>query len=320
MGIDMGSDFNGDGRDDILWRNVDGRITNWLATPGGGFGDNNAVALQPVPVGWEIAAIGYFSNDPYGDILWRNANGDVTNWLGILDGGFIDNSSVFYRPVPNEWKVVGAGNFGVLWRHDSGAITYWSATDDGGFRDNPHATRSVPNEWDVAGTGDFNGDGRGDILWRHENGSVTTWVGWDTGEFLPNQPIYSVPNEWQVAGTGDFNNDGRDDILWRHANGALTNWLSTKNEMFNDVFAPNDAAAFYHVPIEWRVAGTGDFNNDGRDDILWRHSNGSVTNWLGIENGGFVENDNAFFETVPLDWIVPPIPNLGDGGADIWNY
>ena len=38
------------------------------------------------------------------------------------------------------------------------------------------------------------------------------------------------------------------------------------------------------------VANSGDFNGDGRDDILLRHDNGTMTNWLGQANGGFFSN------------------------------
>src|ERR687892_8400 len=71
----------------------------------------------------------------------------------------------------------------------------------------------------------------------------------------------------------DFNGDGFDDILWRHDSGLVTEWLGTANGGFAD----NGANAFDNVPTEWGVAGTGDFNGDGFDDILWRHDNGSVT-------------------------------------------
>ena len=44
MGVDAG-DFNGDGRTDILWRNNDGTVTDWLGTSAGGFTANSAAAI-----------------------------------------------------------------------------------------------------------------------------------------------------------------------------------------------------------------------------------------------------------------------------------
>ena len=58
-----------------------------------------------------------------------------------------------------------------------------------------------------------------------------------------------------------------------------TDWLGQANGGFAD----NDANAFASVRTDWHVAGTGDFNGDGRDDILWRNDNGDdrPTGWAG---------------------------------------
>ena len=48
------------------------------------------------------------------------------------------------------------------------------------------------------------------------------------------------------------------------------------------------------MPTAWHVDGTGDFNGDGRDDILWRHNSGTLTNWLGTANGSFADNCSVF--------------------------
>ena len=84
----------------------------------------------------------------------------------------------------------------------------------------------------------------------------------------------------------DFNGDGRSDVLWRNDNGAVTNWLGQDSGRFAD----NGANAYVNVPGSWYIAGTGDFNGDGRDDVLWRNDTGTVTNWLGQASGGFAEN------------------------------
>ena len=138
-------------------------------------------------------------------------------------------------------------------------------------------------DWDVVGTGDFNGDGRDDLLLKQDNGSVTEWLGQDDGGFFSNQvgATYALPTGWNVAGTGDFNGDGPDDLLLRHDNGTVTEWLGQAD----GGFVSNHAAANYALPTGWHVAGTGDFNGDGHDDVLLRHDSGTVTEWLGGAGG-----------------------------------
>ena len=59
--------------------------------------------------------------------------------------------------------------------------------------------------------------------------------------------------------------------------------------------------------VELSIAGpdaANDFNGDGRSDVLWRHDNGQLSNWLGQANGGFVGNDANAFTSVATNWQV----------------
>jgi NADH:ubiquinone oxidoreductase subunit len=129
---------------------------------------------------------------------------------------------------------------------------------------------------------------------------MTDWLGLANGGFFDNSAAgaTSVPTQWHIAATGDFNGDGRDDILWRHDDGRMTDWLGLANGGFFD----NSANGSTNVPTQWHVAGTGDFNGDGRDDILWRHDDGRMTDWLGLANGGFFDNGANAATSAPTQW------------------
>jgi hypothetical protein len=166
------------------------------------------------------------------------------------------------------------------------------------------------------GTGDFNGDGRDDMLLRHTSGTLTNWLGTATGGFVDNWGTFSqvLSTSWQVAGTGDFNGDGRADVLLRHTSGTLTNWLGTANGSFVD----NWGVVAQALSTSWQVVGTGDFNGDGRDDMLLRHTSGTLTNWLGNSNGSFTDNWGVFNVPLPTAWQVEGIGDFnGDGRDDI---
>ena len=118
--------------------------------------------------------------------------------------------------------------------------------------------------------GDFNGDGRDDMgnCWRNIDGTVTNWLGQTTGGFYGNgaNGLHQCrQGSWNVVGTGDFNGDGRDDLLWRDANGTGRPNGSARSTAAS---AATELRTPGRHPDSWHVNGTGDFNGDGRGDIL----------------------------------------------------
>ena len=308
----VASDFNGDGRSDILWRSDGGALGTWLGQSGGSVVYNAAAGVVTVPTDWHVAGVGDFNGDGRADILWRNDAGLVGNWLGQANGGASYNPAAGTVPVGLDWHIAGVGDFNgdgrsdVLWRNDSGAFGDWLGRADGSIAYNVAAgVTAVANNWHIVGIGDFNGDGRDDILWRDDSGAIGNWLARPDGSFAYNAAagVVGVPNDWHIAGIGDFNGDGRADLLWRNDNGLLGDWLSDSN----GAATYNAAAGVVAVGTDWLVVAVGDYDGDGRSDILWRRDSGMLGNWLGQANGGFAYNAVAGVVDVPTDWHVQPV-------------
>ena len=131
--------------------------------------------------------------------------------------------------------------------------------------------------WNVAGLGDLDGgDGRTDVVLRHPDGQ---WLHAPLRRPRPSMPNIAVePNltkstKWSIAGIADLNGDGRDDILLRHEDGRWHYY-----PMNGSLSGPGrGSVSGVTKSLDWRLAGLGDLNGDGRDDILLRHVEGRWT-------------------------------------------
>ena len=95
------SDFNGDGKSDILWQNTStGQRVIWLMN---GTTHTSTVNLGTVATSWGIAGSGDFNGDGKADILWQNSSsGQRLIWL--MNGtGLI--STVNLGTVATSWSI-----------------------------------------------------------------------------------------------------------------------------------------------------------------------------------------------------------------------
>ena len=76
------------------------------------------------------------------------------------------------------------------------------------------------------------------------------------------------------------------------------------------------AEASAPFPPDWIIQGIGDFNGDGKADILWRNStSGQVYVWL--MNGTTIASSGSP-GTVTSDWVIQGVGDFdGDGKSDI---
>jgi FG-GAP-like repeat len=301
-------DFSGDGYSDLVWRNTNGDTAIWLMSvnSSGGAQVLSAVDYGIVPTSWHIVGQRDFNGDGKADLLWSNTNGDTAVWLM---NGIQVAQSVDLGIVGNGWSIVGIGDFNgdgygdILWRNTNGDTAIWlmngtqvlAAMDFG----------IVPTSWAVAQTGDFNGDGKSDILWHNSNGDTSIWLMTANGtqmQVLSSTDFGIVPTSWSIAGTGDFNGDGKSDILWHNSNGDTSIWLMTANGTQMQILSSTD---FGIVPPSWTPALTGDFNGDGKSDILWRNTNGDTSIWFMTATGTQVQVLSVTdLGGAPTSWVI----------------
>ena len=219
------TDFNGDGKSDILLTNDNATVAIWDSGQTGSAHQTSSPGV--VPTSLHIAGFGDFDGNGHDDILWRDDNGSVVIWDDGQASGA--HTALPAGPGLSNWHIGGTGDFDgngksdILWVNDNGTASVWDNGQIGGAHwiANPG---TVANGWHFAGTGDFAGDGKSDILWVNDNGTASVWDNGQIGgaHWIANPG--TIANGWHFAGTGDFDGNGRSDVLWVNDNGAASVW------------------------------------------------------------------------------------------------
>ena len=161
---------------------------------------------------------------------------------------------------------------------------------------------------------DFNGDGKTDVLSKSENDYFVGFLGpvvprW--GQSFVDTLLVHLEG-WNVSATGDFDNDGKSDILWSRQDGVNIDYVVS----LIDGTTILSSTLVASVPAEWQVVGTGDFDHDGKADLLWRNTTTGDT-VVSLMNGASIQS-SVFIGRIPLDWKIIGIGDFdGDGKADL---
>jgi hypothetical protein len=224
------SDFNADGRSDIVWRNyATGQDAVWTMSGATVLG---ALSLPTVTdTTWQIVGVGDFDGNGWPDLVWRNA-GTGQSALWFMNGATIIGGASLPSP-DTTWQIAGAADFNadghpeLLWHNSAtGLNVLWymnGATIIGSAL--PPSVSDLT--WQIAGVADFNADGQPDLLW-HNTSTGMNFLWYMNGAAIIGSALAPAVADttWHIVGIGDFNGDGHPDLLWHNtASGQRALWF-----------------------------------------------------------------------------------------------
>lgn len=269
----VSGDFDGNGKDDVAYITDTGYGSMKIYVRSNGNGRTilwtEETAFYTANVGDRVTA-GDFNGDGKDDIalLYDNKNGKARIHVLLSNGNrFNSRSSWFVQSVEGMYNA----------NRTTGRVT----------------------------SGDFNGDGLDDVSAMYDNGNgkmrihmfISTgssfkWEYWYQDMAGGNFYASGVTGRYEA---GDFNGDGKDDIaaMYGYADGRtrVHVWLSNgKSLNQRTAWFIQDTPYYYNTERVNNRFVTGDFNDDGKDDIgtLYEYSGGTMMLHV------FVSQGNAF--------------------------
>jgi hypothetical protein len=242
-----------------------GTVTILIGNGDGTFAVNNGYLVSQF---FGSIVAGDFNSDGNPDIA-VTGNNSVSVLLGAGDGGF---TSLMQFGTGSRPSSLVAGDFNSDGHLDLATADYNIASvgvlfgnGDGSFqtRSDYQLDRSAV----AVAAGDFNGDGKPDLITVDSSGDpAALWLGNGDGTFQESGPFAFVDaSDVLVA---DFNGDGKLDVAAADLNGSVTVILGNGDGTFQK---PTDYPA---GPTTLSIADSvalGDFNGDGKPDLVWVH-------------------------------------------------
>jgi hypothetical protein len=301
-------DFDGDGKQDLLWRNTStGQVGIWLMN---GSGAKAAAVLSAPPFAWVIINTGDFNGDGKSDILWQLAG---TSQYGVwfMNGTQVAGIQNFTLPTSagnpsNAGQICCVADFDgdgladlVTFDRPGGMIYFWKNTGSMQFVLQTSYRVAPGTGWVPLGAVPLNGPSASPaVIWRNTStGEVAVWF---MNAFTWNgvASFGNPGNNVVLKGFGDFSGDGNADLLlFNTSTNVVGYWQSNGAEV-------PGAISLAQVAGTWIPVGAENLNGAGNADIIWRQSStGALGAWQVSGYGWSVPIGSLFVGSV---WQLQP--------------
>jgi hypothetical protein len=327
----LAADVTGDGRADMVqtfrgW----GTLPTCAATSTGGWSCTNpAATIYNAVTAEQRFMTGDFNGDGRADMIqalrgWTT----IPTCLSTSSGGWsctnpaatiYDYGSAEQRFLTGDFNGDHRTDVAQVYRGWQGNIPVCLSTGSGWSCSNPSAAVANASPEQRFLTGDFNADGKTDVFqvyrrWHSIPVCRSTGSGWSCVD-LP-ATIYDWGTSEQEFLTGDFNGDGRTDMVQAYRGwGSIPTCLSTGAGWS----CSNPAATMYDWGTTEQQFLTGDFNGDGKTDVVQTYRGwGSIPTCLSTGTGWSCSNPSAtIYDSGSSEQRFVAADVNGDGKTDI---
>ncbi|MFI9838809.1 FG-GAP repeat domain-containing protein [Nonomuraea sp. NPDC051941] len=292
-GMQAGSpaDFDGDGKDDIITFAKNASADVYVSTSSGTAFNGTSVKWHDFfGLGGETTYTGDFTGDGKDDVVTftHGSSGDV--YVAPSTGTGFGPAAKWHDFFAPGGEIAAVGDFDGDGKDDIATFARGTTQDVFVALSNGNGFGAGQKWHDFFGlngefpaVGDVNGDGKDDIIVFTQGSTNDVYVATSTGTGF--NAAVKMHDNFALAGEqpriADVNGDGKDDIVTFTNNGLGDVWVAISDGQgfgpgvkWNDWFAPNGEFPY-----------TGDFDGDGKDDIVTFTKGTTNDVFVGLSNG-----------------------------------